>query len=33
MQLYVSRGTGLWNGLIIRIGAPSEITEMVLHPG
>lgn len=33
MQLYVSRGTGLWNSLIIRISAPSEITEMVLHPG
>ena len=33
MQLYVSRGTGLWNGLIIRVGAPSEITENVLHPG
>lgn len=33
MQLYVSRGTGLWNGLIIRVGVPSEITELVLRPG
>ncbi|MCK9516813.1 MAG: metallophosphoesterase [Ottowia sp.] len=33
MQLYVSRGTGLWNGLILRLGVPSEITELVLRPG
>ncbi len=31
MQLYVSNGTGLWNGLILRLGHPSEITELVLH--
>lgn len=31
MPLYVSRGTGLWHGLIMRLGAPSEITEVVLH--
>lgn len=33
MQLYVSRGTGIWNGLVIRLGVPSEITEFVLYPG
>lgn len=34
MQLYVSNGTGLWNGLPIRLGRPSEITEIILraHP-
>src|SRR5690606_9612931 len=26
MQLYVSNGTGLWSGLAIRLGRPSEIT-------
>jgi predicted MPP superfamily phosphohydrolase len=31
MQLYVSNGTGLWNGFPLRIGRPSEITELVLH--
>lgn len=31
MQLYVSNGTGLWNGLALRLGRPSEITEFVLH--
>lgn len=31
MQLYVSNGTGLWDGFPIRIGAPSEITEIVLR--
>jgi predicted MPP superfamily phosphohydrolase len=31
MQLYVSNGTGLWNGLAIRLGRPSEITQIVLH--
>lgn len=31
MPLYVSRGTGLWHGLILRLGAPSEITEVTLH--
>lgn len=33
MQLYVSNGTGLWNGLAIRLGRPSEITQIILHPG
>ena len=32
MPLYVSRGTGLWHGLILRLGTPSEITEIVLRP-
>lgn len=31
MQLYVSRGTGLWSGFPIRLGEPSEITEIVLR--
>lgn len=31
MQLYVSNGTGLWNGLAIRLGRRSEITQLVLH--
>jgi len=30
MQLYVSNGTGLWMGFPIRLGIPSEITELVL---
>lgn len=32
MPLYVSRGVGLWGGFPIRLGAPSEITEIILHP-
>ncbi|MDY0308975.1 MAG: metallophosphoesterase [Castellaniella sp.] len=32
MHLYVSNGTGLWNGLAIRLGRPSEITRIVLRP-
>ena len=32
LQLYVSNGTGLWNGFPIRLGVPAEITEFVLHP-
>ncbi len=32
MQLYVSNGAGLWNGFPLRLGKPSEITELVLHP-
>jgi predicted MPP superfamily phosphohydrolase len=32
MKLYVSNGTGLWNGFPIRLGRPSEITQIVLHP-
>jgi predicted MPP superfamily phosphohydrolase len=31
MQLYVSNGTGLWAGLALRIGRPSEITQIILH--
>lgn len=31
MQLYVSNGTGLWGGFPIRIGTPSEITQIVLR--
>lgn len=33
MKLYVSNGTGLWNGLAIRLGVPSEITQIVLRTG
>lgn len=29
-RLYVSRGSGLWNGFIFRIGIPSEITLLTL---
>ncbi len=29
--LYVSPGTGLWNGFSCRLGVPSEITRIVLH--
>lgn len=31
MPLYVSNGTGLWNGFPMRLGVPSEITEFVLR--
>ncbi|RMQ50147.1 Metallophosphoesterase [Pseudomonas cichorii] len=31
MKLYVSNGTGLWNGFPIRLGVPAEITEIVLR--
>lgn len=30
-ELYVSAGTGLWPGFPIRIGVPSEITEIILQ--
>ncbi|WP_368642229.1 metallophosphoesterase [Castellaniella ginsengisoli] len=33
MQMYVSNGTGLWNGLAIRLGRPSEITQITLRAG
>ncbi|MDR1934067.1 MAG: metallophosphoesterase [Candidatus Accumulibacter sp.] len=33
MQLYVSNGTGLWNGFPIRLGRPSEITVITLRSG
>ena len=29
-KLYVSRGTGLWNGFIFRLGVPPEITLLTL---
>ncbi|MGE8062483.1 metallophosphoesterase [Pseudomonas sp. NPDC089547] len=29
--LYVSNGAGLWPGFAIRIGRPSEITQLTLH--
>lgn len=29
-QLYVTPGTGLWTGMSLRLGAPSEITEIIL---
>ena len=31
MQLYVSNGTGLWNGFPVRLGRPAEITQFVLR--
>ncbi|MGE4338175.1 MAG: metallophosphoesterase, partial [Pigmentiphaga sp.] len=31
MRLYVSHGAGLWNGLPLRVGRPSEITEIILR--
>ncbi|WP_332608214.1 metallophosphoesterase [Achromobacter sp. ESBL13] len=31
MKLYVSNGTGLWPGFPIRLGRPSEITQIVLR--
>ncbi len=33
MQLYVSNGAGLWNGFPVRLGAPSEVTRIVLRAG
>lgn len=33
MRLYVSSGTGLWNGFSCRIGVPAEITYIVLRVG
>lgn len=31
MHLYVSNGTGLWNGFPVRLGVPAEITEITLR--
>lgn len=31
MQLYISNGTGLWAGFPLRLGRPSEITELILR--
>lgn len=33
MRLYVSNGTGFWNGFPIRLGVPAEITEITLRSG
>lgn len=33
MALYVSNGAGLWNGFPLRLGRPSEITELILRRG
>jgi len=33
MQLYVNRGTGLWNGFPLRLGVPGEITLITLRSG
>lgn len=30
-QIYVSPGTGLWTGMALRLGVPSEITEITLR--
>lgn len=30
MKLYVSPGTGIWNGFLTRLGVPAEITVMNL---
>ena len=30
LRLYVSRGSGIWNGFPIRLGVPSEITLLRL---
>ncbi|MDE5832799.1 MAG: metallophosphoesterase [Desulfovibrio sp.] len=31
-NLYVSPGTGIWNGFSFRLGVPAEITEIILKP-
>lgn len=31
LQLYISAGTGVWNGFSSRVGVPSEITRLVLR--
>ncbi len=33
MQLFVSPGTGIWNGFLTRLGVPSEITVLTLRRG
>ena len=33
MRLFVSPGSGLWNGFVMRLGVPSEITLLTLHTG
>lgn len=32
-KLYVSPGTGLWNGFSCRVGVPAEITNIILRAG
>lgn len=32
MLLYVSRGTNLWSGMLVRLGVPAEITLITLKP-
>lgn len=32
LSLYVSNGTGLWNGFPMRLGKPAEITVITLRP-
>jgi predicted MPP superfamily phosphohydrolase len=31
MKLYVNNGTGLWPGFALRLGRPSELTEITLR--
>ena len=31
MKLFVSPGTGIWNGFLTRIGVPSELTVLTLR--
>lgn len=31
MKLYVSNGTGIWNGFPVRLGVPAEITQLILR--
>ena len=33
MKLFVSPGTGIWNGFLTRIGVPSELTVLTLRRG
>ena len=33
MRLFVSPGTGIWNGFLTRLGVPSELTVLTLRSG
>ncbi len=33
MKLFVSPGTGIWNGFLFRLGVPSELTVLTLRSG
>ena len=33
MKLFVSPGTGIWNGFLTRLGVPSELTVLTLRRG